>query len=242
MNLRVAILDDEPLAIELLADYVRRTEGLALVSASTDPYAVLRLAQAGALDLVLLDVQMPELTGLQFLKIAGESCRFILTTAYPDYALDGYEYNIVDYLLKPVSPERFARAIAKVKGAAAQPKAPEPARPDHIFLKSEYKLVRIALSELLYVEALRDYVAVHTAGGGKILSLEPMRRLEELLPADRFVRIHKSYIIALDKIGHIERNYVALAGKELPIGSTYKEELLRRVTHPPAPSQGEREQ
>ncbi|GAA4338979.1 LytTR family DNA-binding domain-containing protein [Flaviaesturariibacter amylovorans] len=230
MNLRVAILDDEPLAIELLSDYVQRTEGLALVWAGTDPYVALRLVQAGGVDLMLLDVQMPELTGLQFLKIAGDGCRFILSTAYPDYALDGYEYNIVDYLLKPVSPERFAKAIAKVKTPATPAKASEPARPDHIFLKSEYKLVRIALNEILYVEALRDYVAVHTTGGGKLLSLEPMRRLEEVLPADRFVRIHKSYIIALDKIGHIERNFVALAGRELPIGSTYKEELLRRVS------------
>jgi two-component system, LytTR family, response regulator len=230
MSLRVAILDDEPLAIELLTDYVQRTEGLVLVTAGTDPYAVLRLVQAGALDLVLLDVQMPELTGLQFLRIAGEGCRVILTTAYPDYALDGYEYNIVDYLLKPISPERFAKAIAKTRAAATPAKPSEPQRPDHIFLKSEYKLVRIALNELLYVEALRDYVAVHTAGGGKVLSLEPMRRLEELLPGDRFVRIHKSYLIALDKIGHIERNYVSLAGRELPIGSTYKEELLRKVS------------
>ncbi|RYZ23302.1 MAG: response regulator transcription factor [Chitinophagaceae bacterium] len=226
--MRVAILDDEPLAVELLCDYVRGEEGLELVSAGGDAFATLRLVQSGGVDLLLLDVQMPELTGLQFLRIAGDSCRVILTTAYPDYALEGYEYSVVDYLLKPIAPERFRKAIAKARGAAA-PVAPQ--GPDHLFLKSEYRLVRIAFDDILYVEALRDYVAVHTAAG-KTLHLESLRTLEGMLPSSRFMRIHKSYLIALDKIRYIERNGVTIAGQTLPIGNTYRDAFVKKVGNP----------
>ncbi|RYY59406.1 MAG: response regulator transcription factor, partial [Chitinophagaceae bacterium] len=219
--IRTAILDDEPLALDLLTDYVRRSEGLELVLASTDPYAVLRSVQAGAIDLLLLDVQMPELTGLQFLRIAGNQCRVILTTAYPDYALEGYEHSVADYLLKPISPERFAKAIDKVRPSASSGQGAE--AKDHFFLKSEHRLVRIGFDEILFVEALRDYIAVHRKTGPKVLSLEPLRALEERLPPARFLRIHKSYIVALDSVRHIEKNFVAIGDRSLPIGPTYKE-------------------
>ncbi|RYY89913.1 MAG: response regulator transcription factor [Chitinophagaceae bacterium] len=225
--IRTAILDDEPLAIELLAGYVQNTDGLELVLASTDPFAVLRSVQAGEIDLLLLDVQMPALTGLQFLRIAGGQCRVILTTAYPDYALEGYELSVVDYLLKPIAPERFAKAIEKVKGM--QPSARGGDARDHIFLKSEHRLVRIGFDEIVFVEALRDYIAVHRSEGPKVLSLEPLRVLEELLPPARFLRIHKSYLVALDKVRYIEKNCVVIGDRSLPIGPTYKE-VVSRIT------------
>ncbi len=233
MSLRVAIVDDEPLAIELLADYVQKTDGLVLSEATTDVFKVLKLVQDGALDLVFLDVQMPQLTGIQFLKIAGEKCSIILTTAYTEYALDGYEYNIIDYLLKPVSYERFAKAVEKVRGRTANnPVAPEQVVRDHIFIKSEYRLVRVALDDISYIEALRDYIAVHTSSHGKIMSLESMNNMELLLPAARFTRIHKSYIISLRKIRYIEKSLVNVEGVSLPIGNTYKDGFSKLIEKP----------
>jgi two-component system, LytTR family, response regulator len=230
MPIRVAIVDDEPLAIELLADYVQKTPGLILTEATTDVFKVLKMVQEGVIDLVLLDVQMPQLTGIQFLKISGEKCSIILTTAYTEYALDGYEYNIIDYLLKPISYERFFKAIEKLKARqTATPEDRTPSAPDHLFIKSEYKLIRVKLDEITYIESLRDYIALHTTTQGKIMSLESMNNMEELLPSSRFTRIHKSYIIALDKIAYIEKNSVGIAGQVLPIGNTYKENFSRLI-------------
>lgn len=230
MPIRVAIVDDEPLAIELLADYVQKTAGLVLTEATTEVFKALKMVQEGNIDLVLLDVQMPQLTGIQFLKITGEKCNIILTTAYTEYALDGYEYNIIDYLLKPISYERFFKAIEKVKTRqTVLPQERTNAEPDHLFIKSEYKLIRVKLNDITYIESLRDYIAIHTAGQGKIMSLESMNNMEELLPATRFTRIHKSYIIALDKIGYIEKNSVGIAGQVLPIGNTYKDNFSKLI-------------
>lgn len=230
MPIRVAIVDDEPLAIELLADYVQKTPGLVLAEACTDVFKVLKMVQDGNVDLVLLDVQMPQLTGIQFLKIIGEKCAVILTTAYTEYALDGYEYNIIDYLLKPVSYERFFKAIEKLK--ARQPQLPadrNDLQPDHLFIKSDYKLVRVNLHDIIYIESLRDYIAIHTTAASKIMSLESMNNMEVLLPPTRFTRIHKSYIIALDKISYIEKSSLGIGGQVLPIGNTYKEQFFKWV-------------
>jgi len=227
MNIRVAITDDEPLAIELLADYVQKTPGLQLTEATTDVFKVLQLVQQGAVDLVLLDVQMPQLTGIQFMQMAANKCSIILTTAYTDYALDGYEYNVEDYLLKPISYERFYRAIQKVK-QRHEHITPNTTVPAHIFVKSEYRLVRIALSDIRYIEGLRDYIAIHTTTQ-KILSLESMTNMENILPPDRFIRIHRSYIIALEQVQYIEKGMVHINGQSLPVGNSYKEAFDRVV-------------
>ncbi len=230
MPIRVAIVDDEPLAIELLADYVQKTPGLELAEACTDVFRVLKMVQEGSVDLVLLDVQMPQLTGIQFLKIIGEKCAVILTTAFTEYALDGYEYNIVDYLLKPISYERFFKSIEKLRSRQTLlPTNSSDTQPDHLFIKSDYKLVRVNLRDIIYIESLRDYIAIHTTAASKIMSLDSMNNMEALLPADRFTRIHKSYIIALDKISYIEKSGLGIGGQVLPIGNTYKESFFKRV-------------
>ncbi len=230
MPLRVAIVDDEPLAIELLADYVQKTEGLVLSEATTDVFKVLKMVQEGSIDLLLLDVQMPQLTGIQFLKITGEKCGIILTTAYTEYAMDGYEYNIIDYLLKPISYDRFYKAIEKAKMRKPMAPGDKPgAIPDHLFIKSEYRLIRVKLNDIIYIESLRDYIAIHTEAQGKIMSLESMNNMEMLLPPSKFTRIHKSYIIAIDKIGYIEKNSVGIAGQILPVGNTYKDHFSKLI-------------
>lgn len=227
MSIRTAIADDEPLAVELLADYVQRTPRLILAEASSDVFTVLKLVQAGAIDLVLLDIQMPELSGIQFLKITGDKCRVILTTAYPEYALQSYDFNVTDYLLKPFSYERFLKAIDKIP--AGTPSLQPAERPAHIFVKSEYRLIKVNLSDVLYIEAHRDYIAIHTLHSRKIMSLESLRNMDALLPPGQFSRIHKSYIIAIDKITAVEKGFVTVGGNLLPVGSSFQKTFYEKL-------------
>jgi len=237
--IRCIIVDDEPLAVALLADYVIKTPGLETVLRTTHVLEALQAVQEDKADLLFLDIQMPELTGIQFMKIIRNKCKVILTTAYTQYALDGYEHDVADYLLKPITLDRFMIAVQKVKermGAQAalavenEHAAPvSPARKqDHIFIKTEYRVQRVDLTAILYIEALRDYVAVHT-GTGKILSLDSMKHMEELLPGDQFIRIHKSYIINCSRIDFLERGRVVIGKEYLPIGDTYKEKVRAKL-------------
>ena len=223
MVLRIGILDDEPLALEVLSDYVQKTNGLLLIEATTDAYKILELVQKKSLDILLLDIQMPELNGIQVMKIIGQNCRIILTTAYTEYALDSYDLNVSDYLLKPIAYDRFLKAIEKTKPMLALQTEGQPATPiDHIFIKSEYKLIRVDLSDILYIESLRDYIAIHTVANGKIMSLDSLRNMESQLPANRFTRVHKSYIVAINHISFIERNRIIMKDVFIPIGDSYQ--------------------
>lgn len=227
--IRCIVVDDEPLAVELLADYLQKTPGMQVVLKTTHVLDALHSVQQGNADLLFLDIQMPELTGIQFMKIIRNACPVILTTAYGEYALEGYEYDVVDYLLKPVTFERFMLAVEKAKRRLEQATPKEmPQSVEHIFIKTEYRIQKIDLNDILYIEALRDYIAIHTPAG-KILSLESLRNMEEILPASSFIRIHKSYIIHQNKIEFLERGKVVINKQYLPIGDTYKEKLLSRI-------------
>jgi DNA-binding LytR/AlgR family response regulator len=230
------VVDDEPLALKLMADYVQKTPFLALKEQTTSPMRAIELIQAGEVDLLFLDIQMPELTGLQLMKIIGHKCKVILTTAYPDYALDGYEFDVIDYLLKPITFDRFLVAAHKARerlitepaiqvqtGAVAAPPAAS-----YIFVKTEYKIQKIDLAGILYMEGLRDYVAIYTTTG-KILTLQSMKSFQEQLPESNFIRVHKSYLVALDKIQFIERNRIVIDGNYIPIGETYQEGFQQRL-------------
>jgi|SRR6478672_3022416 len=225
--IRTAIVDDEPLAVQLLKGYVEKTASLNLVHAGTNAFDVLKLVQEYKVDLVLLDIQMPELTGIQFMKIIGSQCKIIITTAYTEYALEGYEFNVVDYLLKPFSYERFKTAVDKVVGQAGNTESAQ--KPDHFFIKSEYKLVRINFDELLYIESLRDYIALHTSSKSKIMSLESLKNMESILPPSNFVRVHKSFIVALNKISFVERNRIVINEQYIPIGDNYQSAFFERI-------------
>jgi DNA-binding LytR/AlgR family response regulator len=222
--IRCIIVDDEPLAVALLADYVMKTPGLETVLRTTHVLEALQAVQEDKADLLFLDIQMPELTGIQFLKIIRNRCKVILTTAYTQYALDGYEHDVTDYLLKPITLDRFMIAVQKAKERMVSPSRKQ----DHIFIKTEYRIQRVDLAAVHYIEALRDYVAVHT-GTGKILSLESMKHMEEMLPEDQFIRIHKSYIINCSRIDFLERGRVVIGKEYLPIGDTYKEKVKTKL-------------
>ncbi|MES1161053.1 MAG: LytTR family DNA-binding domain-containing protein [Bacteroidota bacterium] len=226
--IRCVIVDDEPWALSLLTDYVRKTPDLEVVLSTTHVLDALRAVQEGKADLLFLDIQMPELTGLQFMNIIQKSCKVVLTTAYTQYALEGYEHDVVDYLLKPITFDRFLIAVQKVKERFAPALSPSlpPAATDHIFIKTEYRIQKVNLPDIFYIEGLRDYIALHTATA-KILSLDSMRNMEELLPETRFIRIHKSYIINRQHIEFLERGRVVIHKQYLPIGDTYRERFMR---------------
>lgn len=226
------VVDDEPLAISLLSDYVEKSPGLTLAGSTTSALEALRMLEKQSIDAIFLDIQMPELTGMQFLQIIDKKYQVVLTTAYAEFALKGYEHNVVDYLLKPVSFQRFLQAAEKLKNRMTAPVAAAPATEQgkSLFLKTEYKVRRIDMQEIFYIEALKDYIAVHTASE-KILSLQSMNELESLLPPSLFTRIHRSYIVAIHKIESIERSRVVINKQHLPVGETYREALKRVIGH-----------
>lgn len=243
MLIRCLVVDDEPLAIDILKDYISKIPFLQLVDTYRNPIEALQAVQNGGIDLVFLDVQMPELTGIQFLKIANGKCKVILTTAYQEYALEGYELNVTDYLLKPIAFERFYRAAQKVQEllgfsnpqhnvsiATSQTEIIQ--KPgignDFIFVKTEHKIQKIYLNDILYIEGLKDYISIFTKAE-RVITLQSMKKMEETLPVYRFVRVHKSYIIALDKIESIERSRIAIADKLIPVGDTYREEFFKLI-------------
>lgn len=231
--IRCIAVDDEPLALDIIADYVAKIPELTLVASTTNAIEALTLVQNGAVDLVFLDVQMPELTGIQFVKIINGKCDVILTTAYPQYALDGYELNVVDYLLKPIAFDRFYRSVQKVLNAKTA-KIPEASvtlpgdAVDFFFVKTEHKIQRVDLDNIRYIEGLKDYISIYTAAE-RIVTLQNMKKMEEILPANRFVRVHRSYIVALDKIRSIERGRIFIGDTTIPVGDTYKDAFFKRI-------------
>ena len=234
-NISCVVVDDEPLALKLMADYVQKTPFLQLTEQTTDPMKAMELVQQGGIDLLFLDIQMPELTGLQLMKIIGHKCKVIVTTAYPDYALDGYEFDVIDYLLKPITFDRFLVAAHKAKErltteppVMVQAPVANTSAPGYIFVKTEYKIQKINLADILFLEGLRDYVAIHTTSG-KILTLQSMRSFQEQLPESNFMRVHKSYLVAIDKIQFIERNRIVINEHYIPVGETYQEVFQQRL-------------
>ncbi len=237
--IRCIVVDDEPLAIDLLTDYISKIPFLELVKSYQNPIEALTMVQEGKADLVFLDVQMPELTGIQFLKIANGKCKVILTTAYQQYALEGYELNVVDYLLKPIAFERFYKAAEKAQNLfgnvapVSQAEVPVMVVPakitnDFIFVKTEYKIQKIYLNNILYIEGLKDYISIFTEKE-RIITLQSMKKMEETLPSPQFMRVHKSYIIAIDKIESIERSRITIGDKLIPVGDTHRDDFFKVI-------------
>ena len=229
--IRCVVVDDEPLAVQLISEYVNKTPELELAATFSNPLDALKWLQNNSADLLFLDVQMNELTGVQLMKILGGNIHVILVTAYPEYAVDGFEYNALDYLLKPVSFDRFLVAIRKyhaVHQKTASIASPRTDEESHLFVKTEYKILRIPYDDILYLQGLRDYVAIHTKEK-KILTLQSLRSFEDTLPTERFVRIHRSYIISLKQINYVERNRVYLGKTPLPISDSYRESFSKAI-------------
>ncbi|WP_426475357.1 LytR/AlgR family response regulator transcription factor [Chryseobacterium balustinum] len=224
-KIKCIIVDDEPLAVSLLGSYVEKIPFLELAFSTENPIEALEFIQKNDADLVFLDIQMPELTGINFMKIVGDKMKYILTTAYSEYALEGYEHNVVDYLLKPISFDRFSKSVMK-----AQERFPiaEASEAGHFFVKSSGQQHRINFDEILYVESIKDYVNIKTESQEYIV-LDTLKSLENQLPAN-FTRIHKSFILNLDKVKSLNSKKVILISEhEISVGEMYKSNLLEKL-------------
>lgn len=235
MNLSCLIVDDEPLARQLLEQYVKKIPQLELVQSCGNPVDAIEILRNNNVDILFLDIQMPEITGISLLKILQKKPYIVLTTAYSEYALEGYELDVTDYLLKPITFERFLKAVEKIQRLATTNEGtPENIQetvtpiventPAYIFVKDGTKLVKIKLNEIMYVEGLKDYVSIYTPTQ-KIVSLQRMKLLEEQLPETEFVRIHNSYIVALNWIDAILKEKVQIGNIFLPVSDTYRKAL-----------------
>lgn len=232
MILNCAIIDDEPLALELLQSYIEKTSFLRLAGRySSAVQAITEIPLHEEVHVLFLDIQMPELSGLEFSRMVSPETRIIFTTAFGQYALDGYKVNALDYLLKPISYADFLQAINKaVQWYELKQKADsnaESERTDNcIYVKSDYKLVQIALNHILYIEGLKDYIKIHVENEPKaILSLISMKAMEEKLPSSKFIRVHRSFIVQKNKIKLIDRGRIVFGKEYIPISDSYKQEL-----------------
>jgi len=228
------IVDDEQHAIDILVHYVNQTPLLNLITTATNPLEALQIIATQKIDLIFLDVEMPELSGIDFVRAINGKTKVILTTAYSEFALEGFELDVVDYLLKPIRLPRFLTAVQKavkdLNEVMAEPaQAPDD---DYIFVKTESKgkLLKINLPDIDYIEGMKNYVAIYCSGK-KILVNTSMKDLEERLPGKQFIRVHKSFIISIDRITGIEGNRVLLKGitAEILTGENYKAELMNIV-------------
>ncbi|WP_300704083.1 LytTR family DNA-binding domain-containing protein [Bacteroides sp.] len=223
MNLKCAIVDDEPLALSLMESYVNKTPFLTLEGKYSSAVQAMKELPDKQIDLLFLDIQMPELNGLEFSKMVAPTTRIIFTTAFGQYAIDGYKVNALDYLLKPISYVDFLQAANKAVQwfeLAQQPKE----EIQSIFVKSDYKLVQIELKKILYIEGLKDYIKIYEEDVAKpILSLMSMKSMEDLLPSSRFMRVHRSYIVQKDKIRIIDRGRIVFGKNYIPISDSYKQ-------------------
>ncbi|HBR12736.1 MAG TPA: DNA-binding response regulator [Chryseobacterium sp.] len=223
-RIKCIVVDDEPLAVSLLGSYVEKIPFFELVFSTENPILALEYIQKNDADLIFLDIQMPELSGINFMKIVGDKMKYILTTAYAEYALEGYEHNVIDYLLKPISFDRFQKSALK-----AQERFPnETSQNSYFFIKSSGQQHKINFDEILYVESIKDYVSIKTENQEYIV-LDTLKSLERQL-SDRFTRIHKSFIVNVDKIIRINPKTISLLSEiEIPMGETYKSDFFLKL-------------
>ena len=228
--LHCVLADDEALARRLLTDFIAKVPSLQLTAACSNALEVQQLLTEQSIDLLFLDIQMPDLTGIDFLRSLKNPPLTILTTAYAQHALEGYQLNVIDYLLKPFPFERFFKAVSRAIELHSAPTAATlPAEsPNYLFVKSGFELVKVDYNDILFIEAMSEYACIYTPKQ-KIMTLVSLQKCAEWLPSDRFVRIHRSYIVALDHIERVQNNHVRIGAHELSIGKSYKNHFLEVI-------------
>lgn len=239
MKLRCLIVDDEPPALDVLEMYIEAVDDLVLVARCENALQAFHALQRQSVDLIFLDIKMPQLLGTDFLRTLRNPPPVILTTAYPEYALDGYELDVVDFLLKPIPFERFLRAVSKVLRTTDMPSMPvtspfekEPPQPSSegfLFFRADRKLVKVVTRDILYIESQKDYVRVFTTTGKPLMVKQTLSALEAMLPANQFVRIHRCFIVASSRVATYTPRHVEVAGQELPIGRLYQKDVERAL-------------
>ncbi len=238
--MKCVVIDDEPFALDLIKDYILRTPFLELTAEFNNPFKALDFINREVVDLLFLDINMPELSGIQLIKSLHNPPLVIFTTAYSEFAVESYNYNAVDYLLKPIPYERFLKAVNKasalkpgapIKNITAEIPEKDDKKENSYFIKSGHQQVKIFVDEILYIEAAGNYMSFVTAEK-KIMSLLSMKEAMDLLPEGRFVRMHKSFVVAIDKIEAIDRHEVTIGGSKIPIGVTYREHFYKVMGMP----------
>jgi DNA-binding LytR/AlgR family response regulator len=233
MKINCIAVDDEPLALDVIEDYIKKVPFLNLLKVFDNAIDAMEYLRNEKVDLMFLDIQMEELTGIQMLNIIKPKPEVIFTTAYDKFALQGYELDVTDYLLKPISFERFVKAVdkvyekfCKVNAVKAHPAEVSIFNPktDYFFVKSGFKLHKVTFDEILYVEGQGDYLKIVTPRA-RIMTLQTFKGVEDILPQSNFIRVHKSYIVAIDKIDSIEGNMIRIADAQLPVGESYKKQF-----------------
>jgi len=235
--MKCIIIDDEPLAVDVIEAYLQQVGGMEIVAKCNNPLEAITILNKHQVDLVFLDIEMPNLTGLDLVKTIENIPQFIFTTAYPQYALEGFELNATDYLVKPIPFQRFLKAVSRAKekyeleqttfSNVTSETLEE--KPDFIFVKSEYENIKINVHDIDYIEGLKDYIKIHVKSSSKsLLTLSSFKNILEKLPSN-FIRTHRSYIINIDSIRALQKTKVIIGDVRIPIGETYKETVLKRL-------------
>lgn len=228
MNVKCVVIDDESLASDVLENYIKRVSSLTLAATFNNGIDALEYVNSNQVDLLFIDIQMPDINGMDFLKLVNKKVNIVFTSAYPEYALEGYDYNPLDFLVKPISFDKFMRAVGRAQVINAGSGETLENSAQYFYIKAKGKTIRLLLSEVLYIEGLKDYVIFYTCHGTYI-SLHSMKELVEKLPSKQFIRIHKSYIVEINKIEEIGGNQVKIAGKQIPVGRQFKAPFLEFI-------------
>lgn len=239
MKINCIAIDDEPPALAQMEDYIKRIPFLNLLTTFDNAFDSLEYLKENEPDLIFLDIEMEGFTGIQLLNVLKKRPKVVLTTAYDQYALKAFDLEVADYLLKPISFERFVQSVEKVYTQIHKPSVSsdssqtlvisEPSKPSYMFVKTEYRMQRINFADILYIEGLKEYLVIHLPKS-KILTLQNFKRMEEMLPESNFTRVHKSYIVALDKIESIERNRIKIGDKLIPIGESFSKNFYAMLS------------
>ena len=228
--IKCIIVEDEVLAQNVIQNHLQKVDRFELVGVCNNALEAKEVLNKQEVDLIFLDIQLPGMTGLNFLRSLANPPLVVLTTAYAEYALESYEFNVIDYLLKPISFERFSKTVNKiVEGRLfTQPKEKDNSPDDHIFIKSNSKFFKVNFSEVIYIESMKDYLKIHTAEYN-LVTHQTMNDMEKILPAKQFIRVHKSYIVAIARIKSIYGNSVEMEKATIPIGINYKEKVMNLI-------------
>ncbi len=229
MPINCIIIEDEPLALERTKNYVLKLPDLNLLATFENATDALLFLRNTMVDLVFLDIHLGEISGIQLLEAASQKFEVIITTAYDEFALKGFELNVADYLMKPFTFDRFLKAVEKVQGHLT--KAHSGKTKNHLFIRTEYRLEKINLSDILYIEGMRDYRRIHLQNNKRIMTLMTFRELEQELPADFVCRVHKSWMVAIDKIDFIEKDRIKIKDLLIPISDSYRKSFFGRITN-----------
>ena len=228
MNINCIIVDDEPIARDILKKYIEQVPYLTLAASCEDAFEAMQVLNKQDIDLIILDINMPRLTGFEMLRSLKKYPAVIITSAYPEYALEGFELSVTDYLLKPFSFPRFVQATEKVVNKTSEMRAVVKDEELFLMVKSDKKLTKVFFDEISYVEAYGNYIFIYT-GQERVMSKQTLTQFEQQLPSSKFTRIHKSYIASLKAIKYLEGNEVFMGNKKLPVGKVYREQLLQKL-------------